>query len=184
MKRLGLLWVFVLLPVVPAAAQAPIDVVREERAKITAAPPLGNKLAFEVTKAVARRLNAGVLKKPTGNNQDGFSVDIVCFSDGRIFDILGDSEGAAVPGWGEAGNVDPARCQIPPPGSTVLPPPPPSPPGDHATTDLQREQLDELREQVALLTQILTAIEEQTRQVSGAVAELKQEVKKGIRVRP
>ena len=182
-----MIFILALLAALPAAAQSPIDIVREERAKISAAAPIGNALAFEVTKAVARRLNAGVLRKPTGNNQDGFAVDIVCFSDGRIFDMLVDSDGAAVPGWGEAHGspVDPGRCQIPPPGSHTLPPPaPPPPPSDHATADLQRAQLNELREQVALLTQLLAAIEEQTRQVSGAVLELKQEVKKGIRVRP
>jgi hypothetical protein len=105
----------------PAAAQ--VNIVREERAKVTAAPPIGTVQAFEVTKRVALRVGGQVLVKTGGNNVDGFAVDIVCLG-GHIFDILGDSEGAAIPTWDDKG-VAPGPC-APVPGVSEPPPPPPS----------------------------------------------------------
>lgn len=133
MKKLMLL--AVLLAATPAYAQ--LSIVQEERAKITAPPPVGTAAAFEVTKRVAARIGGGVLKKPAGNNVDGFAVDIVCFADGTIVDILGDSEGAASPAWNVlAEKRRPDECQIPPPGIVGTPPPPP-PPGGVTRAELE-----------------------------------------------
>ena len=64
--------------------------------------------AFAITKRVAwglRANGAGLLSKPGGNNCEGFAVDIVCFRDGRAFDILSDAGGTNGPGW-SATDVD------------------------------------------------------------------------------
>lgn len=79
--------------------------------------------AFEITKLVTYRLansvepTIGILSKPTGNNCDGYSVDIACFPDGSIYDILGASGEANTPQWNFAGCVDPSRYQAPIAGS-------------------------------------------------------------------
>lgn len=52
---------------------------------------------------------AGFLDKPTGNNCNGFAVDIVCYTDGIIYDVLQDAGGANTPQWNFAGTVDPGR---------------------------------------------------------------------------
>ena len=52
---------------------------------------------------------AGFLDKPTGNNCAGFAVDIVCYNDGIIYDVLIDAGGANTPAWSFAGTVDPGR---------------------------------------------------------------------------
>jgi hypothetical protein len=104
--------------------------------------------AFQIVKRVAWALRgegAGLLAKPGGNNCEGFAVDIICYPDGRIFDILAngggdeDAAGNPIPGTGnrptwnppsDGLNVDPSRYRraIDPgdtlPGSTTdsLPP--------------------------------------------------------------
>lgn len=134
MKRI-IIGLFVLLTAVPASAQ--LSVVQEERAKLTAPAPVGTAAAFEVTKRVAARVGGGVLKKPAGNNVDGFAVDIVCFANGTIVDILGDSEGAAVPSWSVLPETRrPDECQIPPPGSASVPPPVTVPPAGISRAEL------------------------------------------------
>lgn len=75
--------------------------------------------AFEIVKRVAWELRgegAGLLAKPSGNNCQGFATDIICYPDGRVFDILvsgGGEEDAnknPIPGtgngpvWNPAGN--------------------------------------------------------------------------------
>ena len=52
---------------------------------------------------------AGFLSKPDGNNCGGFAVDIVCYNDGIIYDVLIDGGGANTPAWSFAGTVDPSR---------------------------------------------------------------------------
>jgi hypothetical protein len=57
---------------------------------------------FEITKRVAwalRSENAGLLDKPGGNNKDGYAVDIICYPDGHIYDILVNSGGLNAPSW-------------------------------------------------------------------------------------
>ena len=68
--------------------------------------------AFAITKRVAwglRATGAGLLSKPSGNNCDGFAVDIVAFPTGLIVDILGDAGNANTPLWNTGEPVDPAR---------------------------------------------------------------------------
>jgi hypothetical protein len=68
--------------------------------------------AFQITKRVAWRLRgegAGLLSKPGGNNCEGYSVDIVAYPGGVIFDMLGSSGGANNPQWLPSDAVDPER---------------------------------------------------------------------------
>jgi hypothetical protein len=58
--------------------------------------------AFEITKRAAwilRSSGAGLLSKPSGNNCQGFSVDVIVYSDGYAYDILSDSGGNNGPTW-------------------------------------------------------------------------------------
>lgn len=70
--------------------------------------------SFAIVKEAALRLSsggAGLLKKPTGHQCNGFSVDIIAYPDGYIYDILiGSSDdepivttGPNTPTWGPAG---------------------------------------------------------------------------------
>ena len=68
--------------------------------------------AFAITKRVAwglRATGAGLLSKPSGNNCDGFAVDIVAFPTGMIVDILGDAGNGNTPLWNTGEPVDAAR---------------------------------------------------------------------------
>lgn len=75
---------------------------------------------YQFLRLVASDLNAhpfsagpyGILEKTSGNNCNGFSCDIICGAGGRIWDTLGDSEGAQVPTWGDKG-TNSSRCVIP-----------------------------------------------------------------------
>lgn len=79
--------------------------------------------AFEITKLVTWRLanstepTIGILDKPTGNNCDGYSVDIACYPDGSIYDIIGSSGEDNTPQWNFAGCVDPTRYRPAIPGT-------------------------------------------------------------------
>lgn len=53
----------------------------------------------------------GILEKPNGNQCLGYSCDIICSSSGRIWDVLGDSEGAQDPIWAEKGTSS-SKCEI------------------------------------------------------------------------
>ena len=88
-----------------------VDVVARIKAeldarKVSLVGPCG---AFQIVKRVAWELRgegAGLLAKPGGNNCEGFAVDIICYPDGRIFDILAngggdeDANGNPIPGTG------------------------------------------------------------------------------------
>lgn len=90
------------------------DVVRAVKAALEArgvdlSGPCG---AFAITQRVAWQLRgegAGLLDKPAGNNCGGYSVDAICYPDGRLVDCLEDAGGGNVPMWGANGTVDPGR---------------------------------------------------------------------------
>lgn len=100
--------------------------------------------AFKITKKVAQRLastGAGLLSKPSGNNCDGYAVDIIAYSDGRIFDCLIDGGGANEPSWNPGEKVDPSRW-VPVAGPTEPPveipdPPPTNPPATPCNVNLK-----------------------------------------------
>ena len=117
-----------------------LDTVTRIRAKYPT--PLGSRHAaflLELAKAIGD--GAGLLRKDGGTNialPDGTKVaqDIICYPNGRIFDVLEDGEGDADPTWGEANGspVETSRYyQV-----TDTPIPPPLTPhvydgGDHDT---------------------------------------------------
>lgn len=108
-----------------------------ERAGVPLTGPGG---AFWIVQLAAWRLRAsgaGLLTKNSGNNFEGFAVDIIAYGDGSIFDVLGDAGGENKPQSLEQEPVDPTRYHAPFLGAVVgavvngnpLPPqtPPPSP---------------------------------------------------------
>lgn len=75
---------------------------------------------------------AGLLRKSGGTTvtlPDGVTVaqDIICFPDGRIFDCLGDGEGAATPSWSEAEGSPVDRSRYYAVAGDTLPQPQPNP---------------------------------------------------------
>jgi len=102
------------------------DVDRDEtsRAEIT----------FRVADRIHRRMNpdVGLLFKDSGNNVRERAVDILCWPDGVIVDILGAGrEGPNTPLWQENGvPVDPGRWRVPfvYADTEPLPAPPPTDP--------------------------------------------------------
>lgn len=90
--------------------------------------------AFEIVKVAVWDLkdngeNLGLLDKPSGNNCSGYSVDIVCYPDGLIADVLADSGGDNTPTWNFGEPVSPSRWRPPiDPGNQIPSPPPEQPP--------------------------------------------------------
>ena len=83
---------------------------------------------FQITKRVAWRLRAtgaGLLSKPSGNQCEGYAVDIIAYADGRIVDILTDAGGQNGPTWGPGEPVEAARWRpaVDPGDSPVVVPP-------------------------------------------------------------
>ena len=125
-RTLGLI---VLLLVLPSMAWAQPEIVAQVKADLTAR---GVSLAdscggFAITKRVAWRLRAsgiGLVSKPSGNNCEGFSVDVLMYPDGRAFDILSDAGGANGPAWGAIEPIESSRWRPPvDPGDGAAPTP-------------------------------------------------------------
>ena len=134
MKRIALALLLALVTV-PVAAQD-VDhtalVANVKADLVHSGVPLADSCgAFAITKRVAwslRAEGAGLLSKPSGNNCDGFAVDIVAYPSGRIVDILSDGGGANGPGWGCCDQVDPTRYRpAVDPGDSQPPVPTPTP---------------------------------------------------------
>lgn len=77
-------------------------------------------LLNQFLRAVARDLNAGrfsggdfgIYSKPNGNNCLGFSCDIICATNGQLWDTLADSEGDQIPIWLDKGFGTPSNCVV------------------------------------------------------------------------
>jgi hypothetical protein len=127
-------------------------IVKEERARFAAAT-LTAEQCVQVLNAAAQRFqalgeDAGLLSKTEGNRgcwDQCYSVDIIAYPDGSIYDALIDAgfndqagnqtPGAAGPSWGEGEPVEadryrPPTSVIPAPGDggAIAPGPEPSPP--------------------------------------------------------
>lgn len=117
--------------------------------------------SFAVTKECAIRINrsypsCGLLKKPSGNNIDGYSVDCLFFKDEAIVDIIGASGSPTSSATWQV-NTDnlPSSDKWQNPNIFVTNPPVDNPPVDETNTDL-----------IALLTNIPSAIEELNTQIN------------------
>lgn len=129
-----------------------LSVVQSIRAKYPT--PLGSKHAAFLLET-AGTLHLGLLRKSTGTVitlPDGVTVsqDIVMASDGRIWDILQDGEGAAVPTFNQGEPVDPARFYAVTSAPAPQPVPQPTPPPAVDLTPLI-QRLDALNKDIAQL---------------------------------
>lgn len=79
---------------------------------------------FEITKRAVQYIApsdpaVGLLDKQTGTNCGGYAIDIVCFNDGVIYDVLFDAENSSPTGvgknpqWNFKGVVDSSRYRPP-----------------------------------------------------------------------
>ena len=141
-----------------AYAQADhLDTVQAVKASLAGQDLAGPCGAFKITKRVAwelRNSGAGLLYKPTGNNCEERSTDIIAYPDGHIFDILGDGGGANTPMWNDAGFVDANRWRMAvDPGDTPPPPPPPPP------SDPLAPVVEQLRVDLVILRQAVEALQ-------------------------
>ena len=164
MKRLLLLCC--LLVASPALAQP--DVVASVKADL-----IGRGVSlvdscggFQITKRVAWRLRAsgaGLLSKPSGNQCDGYAVDIVAYPDGRIVDILTDAGGQNGPTWSQGEPVEASRWRPavdPGDSGPVVPPvvvPPSQPPPVYTDLSPVYQRLDSLSAQAERMFADLTA---------------------------
>jgi len=126
-------------------------VVAEVRAKYPATLNNDVSLAWAVCNEVCLRLGGdwGLLAKPTGQNYNGYSIDVILRKSGEAYDILGNSEFEASPQWNAVGGIDPSRWM--PPIGTVPPPPDPEPPPSGTVEDLLAAILVEVRKLTAVL---------------------------------
>lgn len=109
-----------------ANAETPLQVVTRVRNKYPNLPgnrPITNQALKEI--AADPAIAGGIFKKTTGNNCLGYSCDIICYKDGRLYDVFGSWETLASPQWGLAStNGEAARCEMS--GTTPVPPNPPA----------------------------------------------------------
>lgn len=102
-------------PGTPMPTPNHIAVVQAVRASYPT--PLGTQHAAFLLELASRLPDgAGLLRKSGGTvvtlpDDTTVAQDIICYPDGRIFDVLSDGEGAAMPTWAEANGspVDPSR---------------------------------------------------------------------------
>lgn len=137
---------------------------------------------FEITKRVAVLLageHAGLLDKPSGNNCQGFAVDIIAYPSGAIVDILGSgSDGPNTPHWLVQAPVDPARYRAPiadgPPPARAPASEPPATQEDHdAAIHRIEAQLEAIRADLATLrTQSDANTEKIQQQIDQAIKNL------------
>lgn len=137
-----------------------------ERAGVPLTGPCG---AFRIVQLAAWRLRAsgaGLLTKNSGNNCEGFAVDIIAYGDGSIFDVLGDGGGENKPQSIEQEPVDPTRYHAAFLGALLQavvegnsPPPQPPPPSPMPVPpDAAVSLLASLERIVTALEQTVTAV--------------------------
>jgi hypothetical protein len=108
-------------PCGPPYPSTPLGIVECQRSKFRA--PLSSGQLLTLMRAIARDLNAGgigggpfgILRKAGGRNCGGYSCDVICAGQGssqRQYDVLGDAEGSATPGWSGPHTVPDIRVDV------------------------------------------------------------------------
>lgn len=145
---------FIALCALPAQSFAQTSVVAKYR--VNYPTPLGPDNSVKLLKQVAFEVKGGVYRKTTGNNCNGYSCDIICFADGRGYDVLIDATGAATPAWqGPVPGIVAANCElvtVDPSGGAPPPPPPTTDPADPSAA----ERLKNIDINVAEIRRLLT----------------------------
>lgn len=121
---LGIICAALVCVATPAFGQA--SVVAQQKAALGYTSNLSPDQLHTLLSAVAAQVHGGLLVKPDGNNCGGYACDVICFSDAELYDVLGDSDGAATPTWNRTDNPRGYRCALVSGGPVLPPPPPPS----------------------------------------------------------
>lgn len=120
--------------VLVSAAETPLQVVQRVRAKYPTLPgnrPITNQALREIASDPA--VAGGIYVKTTGNNCLGYSCDLICYKDGRFYDVFVAWDNLATPSWNlSPSKADPSRCTL----QTVGTPVPPTPPVNCDTCQL------------------------------------------------
>jgi hypothetical protein len=126
------------VPPPPTPEPIPVPEIPDQTPIVTAVrarypTPLGDQHpACLIAIAQAIGHGAGLLRKDAGThvvlpNGTRVAQDIICFRDGAHYDVLGDAENAAAPGWSFVGSIDPARYVDVSAAPTPTPEPNPTP---------------------------------------------------------
>lgn len=111
--------------------------------------------AMKIVRGVAALIpEAGLYSKLSGNNCEGYAVDILAWPDGWIRDILGDAGGANTPQWPEGEQGDKTRfVSITSPTPPVVGPPDPPRGQDNQDPDVGpwEGQIQALEARIAVL---------------------------------
>lgn len=93
--------------------------VRKAHPDLPGNRPVTNQALIEI--AADPSVKAGTYVKTTGNNCLGYSCDIICYKDGRLYDVFYSWENLATATWNlKPGAGDPSRCVLQ--GTTEEPP--------------------------------------------------------------
>lgn len=146
-------------PVEPPMPTTPNHLPTVQTLRATYTTPLGIENAYQISNDTAwkhRDEGFGLRRKTSGNNYNGYAVDIVFHKPtNMLVDILGDSEGAGNPQWTEVGAGNPDEWAAPTDPAPVTPPPI-DPPVDPPATDLETRVLA-LEEDLMRLREALTS---------------------------
>lgn len=106
------------------AQNSQLDVVirvRNAHPNLPGNRPVTNQALREI--AADPAVNGGIYVKTTGNNCLGYSCDLICYKDGRFYDVFVAWDTKALAAWNlSPSKADPSRCQLLGDGS--VPPPP------------------------------------------------------------
>jgi hypothetical protein len=136
--------------------------------------------AFQITRRVAWALRdegAGLLSKPSGNNCEGFAVDVIVYKDGTWVDCLINSETENRPAWQVgADKLDPSRWVAP---TQVDPDPAPAP----VDTPPAAPADDEIEKLVTNSEHLIDVMEALDQSVTGLSQRIDSLLKSGLRLR-
>jgi hypothetical protein len=171
MKKYLLIFAIFLFPSFTYTQQS---VVAETKRELGFTSNLTSQQLYVLLTKVATKVGGGLLVKTVGNNCNGYSCDVICFSNGDAFDVLSDSEGAATPTWNFIGKVP--SCEL---VKQTPEEPKPEEPKEEPSSDVRTLLL-------AILGKLNTIEQNQNAQTEAllkVMQELKAEVAKGIKVR-